>query len=207
MAAARAVSAGALAGVLSLALAACAGPRTVSHVSSPNDVFNYVITGTLPLEVVGNPFAGVSDATVAAAAARAMSGNVNGRPLGFVPTAVGTAGPGYRTVLFLGDGGVPDGQALCRGALPAGTGQTGETSPGTGAGTGAGTTAGTGGGGPLHASAALCDRAEMVAWAEGWGGPATAPDSAAFRILMDQLANAVFKRERDRREIGDPWPG
>jgi len=84
-----------VAAVIALGLAACAAPRTVTHVSSLNDVFDYVITSHLPLDVTGNPFPGAPDMQVAQAAAAGMSGNVNGRPLTFVlrpGPAAGAAG-------------------------------------------------------------------------------------------------------------------
>lgn len=172
-----------------LVLSACAGPRTVSHVSSKNDVFLYLPVSTLPLEVAGNPFPSASDDEVAAAVARGMSGTVNGRSLTFVPAtgALGPERPGYRTVVYLSGGGIVSGQRLCRGALP-------EDGPK---------------GGVLHASAALCDGPDMVAWAEGWGGPVPAAPDREVLGLMDRLADAVFRREidRDRDGAGDPWPG
>jgi len=182
-----------LAPALALALAACGGPRTVSHVSSLNDVFLYLPVSSLPLEVAGNPFPAASDSVVTAAAADGMSGTVNGRPLAFIP--VGTASEyaamsphstGYRTVLFLSGAGIVAGQALCAGALPHPDSK----------------------GGTLHVSAALCEGTEMVAWAEGWGGPVPAAPDSAFHALMNQLADAVFKRERDwdRNGPGDAWP-
>ncbi|KAA5605957.1 hypothetical protein F1188_08005 [Roseospira marina] len=171
-----------------LTLSACAGPRTVSHVSSQNDVFNYVITSSLPLDVIGNPFSGAPDAVVAAATAQGMSGNVNGRSLTFIPTMEtdGPEHPGYRTVVFVSGGGVVPGPELCAGTVTAETVK----------------------GGTLHASAALCDGAEMVAWAEGWGGPVPAMPDSGYAALMNQLADAVFKRERDYdRDGNDGWPG
>jgi hypothetical protein len=181
----------ALCGALALGLAACVGPRTVSHVSSKNDVFLYLPVSTLPLEVAGNPFPGAADQAVTAAVARGMSGNVNGRPLTFIPTSDGRDGPnrpGYRTVVFLSGGGIVAGHDLCRGGLP---------HPGAK-------------GGTLHASGALCDGPEMVAWAEAWGGPVTPAPDGAFLSLMDRLADAVFKREFDRDHDHDfngaPWP-
>lgn len=180
-----------LVAVLIGSLAACGGPRTVSHVSSKNDVFSYVITASLPLHVVGNPFGDVPADRVARAAAAGMSGIVNGRPLRFTVAGAGVANPhGYRTVLYLGEGGIIAGHALCGSDL---------SGPTHGSGTP---------GGPVRASAALCEGADMVAWAEGWGGAMRSPHSAAFRSLMSQLANAVFHREVDRPERdSDPWPG
>ncbi|MQX35749.1 hypothetical protein [Roseospira navarrensis] len=169
-----------------LALAACAGPRTVSHVSSLNDVFKYLPVSGLPLDVVGNPFPQAADAFVRAAAADGLSGNVNGRPLAFVPAPdrFGPDHPGYRMVLFLSGGGIVAGQALCEAGLPTDSPK----------------------GGTLHASAALCNGTKMIAWGEGWGGPVPAQPDVAFLALMDQLANAVFKRERDRDRDPTEWP-
>jgi hypothetical protein len=174
------------AALLAAGLTACGTPRTVSHVHSLNDVFDYVVTASLPLEVAGNPFPGVPQPRVAGLAAEGMSGDVNGRPLTFIPQQepLGPGHDGYRTVLYLGSNGIVSGQALCQGGLPAGEG---------------------GGNGRVHASAALCEGGEMVAWGEGWGR-AAGPETAAFRSLMDQLANAVFRRAPDRDERGDPWP-
>ncbi|WP_299437465.1 hypothetical protein [uncultured Rhodospira sp.] len=175
-------------GALALTVAGCQSVRTVSHVHSLNDVFQYVYTSSLPLEVVGNPYPGANDAGVAAAAARAMSGLVSRRPLEFVPVPPGSGAHanGYRTVLFLSGGGIVPGERLCAGGLPTDTPK----------------------GGSLHASAALCEGSTMVAWAEGWGGPVPATPDATFAALMDRLIDAVFKREADRDafESEDVWP-
>ena len=168
---------------LTIGLAGCANaPRTVSHVQSQNDVFRYVTTTFLPLEVYGNPFPGVGEQAVAEASAAGMSGLVNRRPLTFIAVPPGRGGDSYRTVLFLGSGGgVVTGERLCAGAVP------NETRAGD----------------RIRASAALCHRGEMVAWAEGWLGAQASPESPPYQALMDRLADAVFKRPRDER--GDPW--
>jgi len=184
----RSLSVAAAVGAVALGVTACQSVRTVSHVHFLNDVFQYVYTSSLPLEVVGNPYPGVNDAGVAAAAARAMSGLVSRRPLEFVPVPPGSGAHanGYRTVLFLSGGGVVPGERLCAGGLPTDTPK----------------------GGHLHASAALCEGPTMVAWAEGWGGPVPVVPDATFAALMDRLIDAVFKREADRDsfENEDVWP-
>gem|GEM_PF-3030273 len=180
----------ALAFGLLVGLAGCANaPRTVTHVQSQNDVFRYVLTGSLPLEVYGNPFPGVGAQAVAEASAAGMSGLVNRRPLTFVAVPPGQGGGSYRTVLFLGrGGGVVTGKNLCLGAVP------NEASDGASVGD------------SIRASAALCRQGELVAWAEGWLGPQASPESPAYQSLMDRLADAVFARSRDRDDPGDAWP-
>jgi hypothetical protein len=176
-----------IAGALIGSLSACQSVRTVSHSHSLNDVFGYVYTSSLPLEVVGNPYPGAANDQVAAAAARAMSGLVSRRRLDFVavPPDAGAHANGYRVVLFLSGGGIVAGERLCAGRLP--------TDPAKG--------------GSLHASAALCQGAKLVAWAEGWGGPVSAVPDATFAALMDRLIDAVFKRETDReRSNPSEWP-
>lgn len=171
---------------MGLVLAGCANtPRTVTHVQSQNDVFRYVITTSLPLEVYGNPFPGIGAQAVAEASAAGMSGLVNRRPLTFIAVPPGQGGSGYRTVLFLGSGGgVVTGDSLCQGLAPTET-RAGDT---------------------IRASAALCRQGELVAWAEGWLGAQASPESPAYRALMDRLADAVFARTRDRDDKGDSWP-
>ncbi len=173
---------------LGVGLAGCANaPRTVTHVQSQNDVFRYVITTSLPLEVYGNPFPGVGAQAVAEASAAGMSGLVNRRPLTFIAVPPGQGGGGYRTVLFLGSGGgVVTGDSLCQGLAP--------------------TETRTRAGDTIRASAALCRQGALVAWAEGWLGAQASPESPAYRALMDRLADAVFARTRDRDDPGDPWP-
>ncbi|SDE85379.1 hypothetical protein [Rhodospira trueperi] len=174
-------------GALALIVAGCQSVRTVSHSHSLNDVFGYVYTASLPLEVVGNPYPGAANDQVAAAAAHAMSGLVSRRRLDFVavPPDAGAHANGYRVVLFLSGGGIVAGERLCAGRLP--------TDPAKG--------------GSLHASAALCQGAKLVAWAEGWGGPVPAVPDATFAALMDRLIDAVFKRETDRENRNPTeWP-
>jgi len=170
---------------LTFGLAGCADiPRTVTHEQPLNDVFHYVRINTLPLEVYGNPFPGGDDQAVAEASAAGMSGQVNGRPLTFVSVPQGQAVGEYRTVLFLGRGGVVSGRRLCGDGLAVER-QAGDS---------------------IHASAALCQGSKLMAWAEGWLGAQDSPQAPAYQALMNQMADAVFARTRDHRGNDDAWP-
>ena len=164
-----------------LALQGCAGPVTLPPLQRAMPTWSIMLQtaarGPMPLQVLGRPFQ--ADGDIPAIAADAMSDQVFGQRLRFVPAPTDKA-EGARVVLAFNPTGTATGRHLCLGQSVGGD-------PGE----------------RVDALAAFCNGTDLMAEVTGWVSGVSGPEDARFRALLAQLARDLFGNDDEQRRQRD----